>query len=71
MHILTTALTITVATFVVMVSIQISGLLGVSMGKEPPRSGNSAISLDAGPKSPWYLRSWSTERLAQYAAMDL
>jgi hypothetical protein len=55
MHILTMALTISVATFVEMVLIRISGLLGVSTGKEPPRVGNSAISLVADPKNPYYI----------------
>ncbi len=49
----------------------ISELLGVSMGKEPPRDGNSAISLDTDPKNHWYLRCLSMDRLAQYAATDL
>jgi hypothetical protein len=71
MHILTTVLTISVATFVVMVVTRIRGLLGVIVEKEHPRDGKSAISLDADPKNPYYLRSWLTERLTQYAATDL
>jgi hypothetical protein len=63
---LTMVITISVATFVMM-----SGLLGVTMGKEPPRDLNTAISLDADPKNPWYLRCLSTARLTQYAATDL
>jgi hypothetical protein len=66
-HILTMVLT----TFVATTFLVISRLLGVSMGKEPFRNGNSAISLDADPKNFWYHRCLSTERLTQYAATDL
>jgi hypothetical protein len=39
-------------TFVATTFLMISRPLGVSMGKEPLRNGNSAISLDADPKNP-------------------
>ncbi len=48
-HILTMVLTTFVATFVG-ISMKV---LGVSMGKEPTRNGNSAIFLDADPKNLW------------------
>ncbi len=69
-HILTMVLTTFVATFVG-IGVRIRMHLGVSMGKERPHNGNTAIFLDAGPKNSWYLTCWWMERLTQYAAMDL
>ncbi len=70
-HILTMVLTTFVATFVEIGIRTIRRHLGVSMGKERPRNGNTAMFLDADPKNAWYLTCWWAERLTQYAATDL